>query len=69
MSLITVIWSAAAGACLTLGIVELLVWCWDRSLRANLWFSGVAFAVASLGGIECVLMRAPTPMEFLALHR
>jgi len=69
MSWITVIWSAAAGACLTLGIVHLLVWCWDRSMRENLWFSGVAFAVAALGGIECAIMRAATPAEFLALHR
>lgn len=69
MSWITFIWSAAAGACLTLGVVHLLVWCWDRSLRANLWFSIVALAVSALGGVECFLMRAPTPAEFLALHR
>lgn len=69
MSWVTVIWSVAAGACLTLGVVHLLVWCWDRSLRASLWFAGVAFAVAVMAVIEGSLMRAGTPGEFFALHR
>lgn len=69
MSWITVIWSAAAGACLTLAVVHLLVWCWDRSLRASLWFAGVAFAVAAMAGLESFIMRLRTPEEFYALHR
>ena len=69
MSWVVVIWSLAAGACLTLGVVHFLVWCWDRALRASLWFAGVAFSVAVLAGIECAIMRARTPAEFLALHR
>ncbi|MEO8350597.1 MAG: ATP-binding protein [Chthoniobacteraceae bacterium] len=69
MSWITGIWSAAAGACLTLAIVHLLVWCWDHSLRASLWFAGVAIPVAAMAGLECSIMRVRTPGEFYALHR
>jgi two-component system, LuxR family, sensor kinase FixL len=69
MSWVTVIWSSAAGACLTLGVVHFLVWCWDRSLRASLWFAGVALAVALMAGIENFIMRVQTPEEFYALHR
>ena len=69
MSWVTVIWSLAAGACLTLGVVHLLVWCWDRALRASLWFAGVALSVAVFAGIECSIMRVRTPVDFLALHR
>ncbi|HMP83216.1 MAG TPA: 7TM diverse intracellular signaling domain-containing protein, partial [Verrucomicrobiota bacterium] len=69
MNWITFLWSAAAGACLTLGVVHLLVWCWNRSQRANLWFSGLALSVAMVAVIECRIMRAGTPQEFLSLHR
>ena len=69
MSWVTVIWSMAAGACLTLGVVHLLAWCWDLTSRASLWFAGVALSVAVFAGIECSIMRAGTPGEFLALHR
>ncbi|MEO8438750.1 MAG: ATP-binding protein [Spartobacteria bacterium] len=69
MSWITVIWFTAAGACLTLGVLHFLVWCWDRSLRASLWFSGVALSVAAIAGIENAIMHANTPAAFLALHR
>lgn len=65
----TVIWSMAAGACLTLGVVHLLVWCWDRFLRANLWFAGMAFSIALVALCEWSLMRARTSTEFLELHR
>jgi len=69
MSWVTVIWSIAAGACLTLGVVHLLAWCWDHTSRASLWFGGVALSVAAFAGIECSIMRAGTPGDFLALHR
>jgi two-component system, LuxR family, sensor kinase FixL len=69
MSWVTVIWSAAAGACLTLGVVHVLVWCWDRSLRASLWFAGVACSVAVMAGLENLIMRVRTPEQFYLLHR
>ena len=69
MNWVTVIWSTAAGACLTLGVVHFLLWCWDRSLRASLWFAGVAFAVAAMAGLENLIMRVRTPEEFYVLHR
>lgn len=69
MSWITVIWSLAAGACLTLGSIHFLVWCWDRTLRANLWFSLTAFSVAFVAAIEWTLMRSATIPEFLSVHQ
>lgn len=68
MSWTTVIWSTAAGACLALGVGHLLVWCWDRSLWANLWFAGVTASVAAMAGLEWAIMRAETPERFCALH-
>lgn len=44
MSLVTIIWSVAAGAALVLGLVHALVWGYDRRARGNL-----AFAIAALG--------------------
>ncbi len=69
MSWITVVWSMAAGACLTLGAVHLLVWFWDRASQANIWFAGAALSIAGFAAIEWSLMRVQTPAEFLALHR
>ena len=69
MSWVTVIWSVAAGACVTLAVVHFLVWCWDRSMRASLWFAGVALSVAVMAGIESAIMRVQTVPEFYVLHR
>lgn len=69
MSLVTGIWAAAGGACLALAVVHLLLWCWNRALRASLWFAGVAFSVALMAGLECGIMRVPTPEDFYTLHR
>lgn len=68
MSWVTVVWSMVAGACLMLGAVHLLVWCWDRTLRANLWFAGLSLSIALVAVAEWSLMRARTPAEFLAIH-
>jgi two-component system sensor kinase FixL len=69
MNLTTVIWSTAAASCVTLALVHLLLWCWNRESKASLWFAGTAMSVALLACIEFAMMRAQEPPEFLALHR
>jgi PAS domain S-box-containing protein len=64
MSLITILWSMAAAAALTLGVVHALVWVSDRSARSNLMFSIVAVAFACMAPIELRLMHAHTPEEY-----
>ena len=64
MSWVTVIWSAGAGACLTLALIHLAVWWKDRSARANLVFAAMAIAVAAFAALELVMMRAETPGQF-----
>src|SRR5213083_2886214 len=64
MSWVTVIWSAGDGACLTLALMNCVVWWKDRTARANLAFSVMAIAVAIFAGFELALMRAQTPEQF-----
>ena len=64
MSLITVLWSMAAAAALTLGLVHALVWAYDRRALANLTFSMIALAMACMAPIELRLMHAVTPQEY-----
>ena len=69
MSWVTVIWSTGAGACLTLGLLQFIVWCKDRVARANLVFSLGAIAVAVFAALEFGLMRAETPEAFGTITR
>ena len=64
MSWVTVIWSVGGGACLTLACLQFIVWWKDRTARANLAFSVLAFAVAFSAGFELALMRAETHGQF-----
>jgi two-component system, LuxR family, sensor kinase FixL len=64
MSWLTVIWSMIASACLTLALVHVLVWWWQRGARANLLFALSAVATAVLAGCELWMMRAETPAAF-----
>ena len=64
MSWVTVIWSIGSGACLTLALMNCVVWWKDRTARANLAFSILAVAVAALAALELALMRAETPEQF-----
>jgi PAS domain S-box-containing protein len=64
MSWITIIWSVGAGACLTLALIQLIVWFKDRTARANLVFSVLAIAAISFAALELVMMRAETPEQF-----
>jgi two-component system sensor kinase FixL len=64
MSLITIIWSMSASACLTLAGINFLVWCRNRKALANLFFSLLAIGTAAWTICELWMMRAGTPAEF-----
>jgi len=68
-SLITVIWSMSASACLTLAAIHLLVWCRNRAAWSNLVFSLLAIGTAGWTFCELWMMRAETPMEFATVLR
>ena len=64
MSLITVIWSMVAAACLTLGAVHLLVWLRNREAIANLMFSLLAAGTAGMAGCELLMAHAGTTSDY-----
>jgi two-component system, LuxR family, sensor kinase FixL len=64
MSLITVIWSMSASASLTLAAISFLVWCRNRSVWANLFFSLFAAGTAAWAFAELGMMHAGTPAQF-----
>ena len=64
ISLVTVIWSMIASACLTLAGIQLLVWCKTRDAWPNLLFSFTAVSTAAFAFCELRMMRASTPAEF-----
>ena len=64
ISLVTVIWSMIASACLTLAGIQLLVWCKAHNAWPNLLFSLTAVSAAAFAFCELKMMRASTPAEF-----
>jgi two-component system, LuxR family, sensor kinase FixL len=64
MSLITIIWSAAAGACLMLAVVHLLVWCRNTQTWSNLCFPVMALGVVGLLLCEMLLMKSNDPATY-----
>ena len=64
MSLITIIWSVSAAACLTLAGINLLVWFQNRKAWANLFFFVLGTGTAAWAFCELRMMRARTPAEF-----
>jgi PAS domain S-box-containing protein len=64
ISLVTVIWSMIASACLTLAGIQLLVWCKTHNAWPNLLFSLTAVSTAAFAFCELRMMRASTPAEF-----
>jgi hypothetical protein len=58
MSWVTIIWSMAASACLTLAAMHLLVWFMKRTAWANLLFALSAGATTGLAFCELGMMRA-----------
>jgi PAS domain S-box-containing protein len=64
MSWITIIWSAASGACLLAALMHLLVWFRDRHSWANLCFFATVFGVLGLAVCEMVTMHTGSPEVF-----
>jgi len=69
MNWVTVIWSIGSGGCLTLALMNCVVWWKDRTARANLFFSVMAIAVAVFAAFELALMQTQTPEQFGELVR
>jgi two-component system, LuxR family, sensor kinase FixL len=64
LSYVTIIWSAAAGAALLLGIVHIFVWMYDRRARGNLAFAVTAIGLAAASLIELQMLHAETPQQW-----
>jgi PAS domain S-box-containing protein len=69
MSLVTVIWSMVASACLTLAVIYFLVWWSNRTTWASLFFAMAAVSTAAFTLCELRQMRAVTPEELLSAMR
>ncbi len=67
-SWITVVWSAIASSCLTLGVVHVLIGLRQRK-EANLLFAVNSLSVTAIAAFELALMRAANPVEFGLLMR
>jgi signal transduction histidine kinase len=63
MSLVTVIWSMIAAACLTMAGLHWMVWYKQRTEWANLLFAVTATSTAIFVGTEFWIMRAETPAD------
>src|SRR5438552_3719931 len=69
MSWITIVWSINVGACLTLAMMYLAVWCRERESFVRLLFSCIAASAALIAAYELQLIRADTPEEYSAILR
>lgn len=69
MSWVTVIWSLAAGACLTLGITHLLIWRRISARRANFAFAAAAISTAGIAFCELSLMTSSDPKDYQTIQR
>src|SRR2546430_4744650 len=69
MRWVVVIWSMGAGACLTLALINCVVWWKNRTDRANIAFALLAIAVAVVAALELALMRTQTPEQFGTIVR
>ena len=69
MSLVTVVWSMIAAACLTLAAVHLPVWWRNREARATLAFGIAAASTAAIAFAELVMLKAATPETYATAVR
>ena len=69
MSLVTVIWSMVASACLTLAVIYFLVWWSNRTTWANLLFALTAASTAAFTLCQLRQMQAATIDELIAAMR
>ena len=64
MNLVTIIWSMAASACLTLALLHLLIWLRRRQAWASLWFFLSATGTCLLALVELWMMRSQTVAQY-----
>ena len=69
MNWIDISWPMVAGACLTLGLIELRIGLAQPKPAARLLFALSAFTVASISGLELALMRTNVMSEWWPLMR
>ena len=69
MSIITIAWSAVAGACGMLAFMHLLVWLKHRRSWENLFFTLTVSGVVGLAACEMRSMQAATPEDYVAAVR
>jgi len=69
MSVVTIVWSMIAGACVTLAAAHLPVWWRNREGRASLAFAMAAICTAALAFCEMAMMHAQTPAAYAAVLR
>ena len=64
MSLVTILWTAAASAALLLSIVHLTVWAFGRKQHASLALAAAAVALVGVTFTELGMMQAGSPAEW-----
>jgi two-component system, LuxR family, sensor kinase FixL len=69
MSWVTVIFSMAASACLTMAVVNGLIWWRQRDAWANLLFAVAALGTVAFAACDLAAMRAGTPAQFASAIR
>jgi PAS domain S-box-containing protein len=69
LSWITIVWSGAAAACVTVALVHLSIWLKQPRRAIHLVFAILAVSVAANAACELMLMHAQTPAQFGELLR
>jgi len=69
MSVVVIVWSMIAAACLTLASVHFPVWLRNREAQATLWFSVAAVASAAIACAELIMLKAQTPEVYAVAQR
>ena len=69
MNWVTIIWSTAGAASLTLAAISLLVWSRKRKARAHAYLALTAIGVALMAVTELLMMHAGTAREFETVLR
>ncbi|HZC66874.1 MAG TPA: hypothetical protein VE545_09890, partial [Candidatus Dormibacteraeota bacterium] len=64
MSWVTIAWSMVVSACLTLAVINLVIWLQQSDQRAHLLFALTATSVAAIAACELLTMQAQSPEQF-----
>lgn len=66
---VTIVWSMAAAAVLTLGLIYMVI-CWrQRYMLSGFVFLILSLSVVAMAGMELGMMRAPSVADYLAFQR